>query len=69
MRARVVAPVVAAVLGIGGGVATAIVVSADDERGTTSFSDPLHLGIPLVDQSCSGESILVVGYGNGAAPR
>jgi hypothetical protein len=68
MRARVVAPLVAAVLGIGGGVATAIVVPADDEPGGTAFSDPLHLGIPLVDQDCSGESLLVVGYGNNVAP-
>ncbi len=69
MRARVVAPLVAAVLGIGAGVATSIVVSADDEPGSTpSFSDPLHLGIPLVDQDCTGESLLVVGYGNSVAP-
>jgi len=68
MRARIVAPLVAAVLGIGGGVATAIVVPADDEPGPTRTSDPLHLGIPLVDQDCSGESLLVIGYGNSGAP-
>jgi hypothetical protein len=68
MRARVVAPLVAAVLGIGGGVATAIVVPADDDPDTPGFSDPLHLGVPLVDQDCSGESLLVVGYGNSVAP-
>jgi hypothetical protein len=68
MRARVVALLVAAVLGIGGGVATAIVASPDDEPGTTSFSDPLHLGIPLVDRDCSGESLLVIGYGDTVAP-
>ena len=68
MRARVVAPLVAAVLGIGGGVATAIVVPADDEPGTPAFNDPLHLGIPLVDQDCTGESLLVVGYGDTVAP-
>ena len=68
MRARVVAPLVAAVLGIGGGVATALVVPADDEPGTGAFSDPLHLGIPLTDQDCSGQSILVVGYGDSVPP-
>lgn len=63
-----VAPLVAAVLGIGGGVATALVVSADDEPAATASSDPLHLGIPLVDQDCSGEALLVIGYGNTVAP-
>ncbi len=37
-------------------------------RAATAFSDPLHLGIPLVDQDCSGEALLVVGYGNTVAP-
>lgn len=68
MRARVVAPLVAAVLGIGGGIATALVVAADDDPGPSAFSDPLHLGIPLVDQDCTGESLLVVGYGDNVAP-
>jgi hypothetical protein len=69
MRARVVAPLVAAVLGIGGGVATALVVPGDNGGPTPStFNDPLHLGIPLVDQDCTGDALLVVGYGNSAAP-
>ena len=68
MRARVVAPLVAAVLGIGGGVATALVIPADDDADTTAFSDPLHLGVGLVNQDCSGESLLVVGYGDSVAP-
>jgi hypothetical protein len=69
MRARVVAPLVAAILGIGGGVATALVVPGDDGRPAPStFNDPLHLGIPLVDQDCTGEALLVVGYGDSAAP-
>jgi hypothetical protein len=67
VRVRLVAPLVAAVLGIGGGVATALVMS-DDERTGPTASDPLRLGIPLVDQDCSGESVLVVGYGNTVAP-
>jgi hypothetical protein len=83
MRARVIAQLVAAVLGIGGGVVTAIVVPGDDpgshsdpsatsgpspSEDTTGTSDPLHLGIPLVNQGCSGEALLVIGYGNSLAP-
>jgi hypothetical protein len=67
VRARVIAPLVAAVLGIGGGIATALVMPGDD--GTpAAFSDPLHLGIRLVDQDCTGESLLVIGYGDTVAP-
>jgi hypothetical protein len=68
MRTRVIALLVAAALGIGGGVATALVVQGEDAPHTSTFNDPLHLGIPLVDQDCTGESLLVVGYGNSAAP-
>lgn len=69
MRARVVAPLVAAVLGIGGGVATALAVPDDDgEEPTSTVSDPLRLGIPLVDQDCTRESLLVIGYGDTVAP-
>jgi hypothetical protein len=62
-----VAPLVAAILGIGCGVTTAI-VAPDEAPTTATFSDPLHLGIALVDQDCSGESLLVVGYGDSVAP-
>jgi hypothetical protein len=68
MRARVIAPVVAAVLGICGGVATAIVAPGDGTSQTAASEDPLHLGIPLVDQDCTGDSLLVVGYGDSVAP-
>ncbi|MDX6372683.1 MAG: hypothetical protein QOD98_1671 [Nocardioidaceae bacterium] len=68
MRARVIAPLVAAVLGIGGGVATALVMPGDDHGRPATSSDPLHLGIPLVDQDCSGKSLLVIGYGETVAP-
>jgi hypothetical protein len=79
-----VAPLVAAVLGIGGGVATAVVVPGHDDgpsphstdhttttpspTGADPDRDPLHLGIPLVNQDCSGEALLVVGYGSTRAP-
>ncbi len=69
MGARVIAPLVAAVLGIGGGVATALVVpDGDGSPRTSTFNDPLHLGIPLVDQDCTGEALLVIGYGDSVAP-
>ncbi len=68
MRARVVAPLVAAVLGISGGVATAIVAPGDEDPPPSAFNDPLHLDIPLVDQDCTGESLLVIGYGDTVAP-
>jgi hypothetical protein len=68
MRARVVAPLVAAVLGIGGGVAAALVVPSDDDPVTESFKDPLHLDIPLTNVDCSGQSILIVGYGDSVPP-
>jgi hypothetical protein len=67
MRTRVLAPIVAAVLGIGGGVATALVVPDDEGGRPSSFSDPLHLGVPRVDLDCTGEAILIVGYGAGAS--
>lgn len=70
MRARVVAPLVAAVLGIGGGVTTALVVPGDGpgRDSPAAFEDPLHLDIPLVDQDCSGEALLVLGTGDTVAP-
>jgi hypothetical protein len=71
VRARLVAPLVAAVLGIACG-STAALVRPDPERGEGGglhgSSDPLHLGIPLLDQACTGDSLLVIGYGDTAAP-
>ena len=77
MRTRVVAPLMAAVLGIAGGVVTALVVPTDSEGGgqpesngggESLPSDPLNLGIHLENQGCSGASLLVVGYGDTFAP-
>lgn len=64
MRARLVAPLVAAVLGIAGGVTTALVTDHDP---APAASDPLGLGIPLVNQSCSLKSITVLAYGDSTA--
>jgi hypothetical protein len=77
VRARVVAPLVAVVLGLCGGVATALMVPGEENDGSqatddgsqatddgSSFADPLDLGIPMAQQGCSGESLLVIGYGD-----
>src|SRR4051794_4886968 len=69
MRARVIAPLVAAALGISCGIATALVVRGDgDDPHASASEDPLHLGIPLLDQDCTGDALLVVGYGDDVAP-
>lgn len=60
-------PVVAGVLGIAAGVVTAL-VAADDPDGSEPAVDPLHLGIPLVNLDCTGESLLLVAQGTSAAP-
>jgi hypothetical protein len=68
VRARIVAPLLAAVLGIAGGVTTALVTTASGPSGASAaFEDPLGLGIPLVDQPCSAKAIAVVGYGDDPA--
>src|SRR4051794_5009675 len=67
MNARVVAPLAAAVLGVGFGVATALVTPDDEDPGAHAVSDPLRLGIPLENQDCTEDSLLVVGYGNTVA--
>lgn len=64
MRARVVALLTAAVLGAGGGVTTAL-VAGDGASGDVA-ADPLGIGIAMVDLECTGEAVLVVGYGDGA---
>jgi hypothetical protein len=55
VRLRLVAPVVAAVLGIAGGVTTAVVTAAPD--------DPLGLGVAMRDLSCTGEAVSVLASG------
>jgi len=60
---------VAARLGAGAGVAAALVVS--DEQPVTSessYNDPLRVGVPLVDLECTGDSVIVLGYGETVAP-
>jgi hypothetical protein len=70
MRARVAAPLVAALLGITGGTVTALVAGADGKgTGEPAIEDPLGLGIPLVRLECSpGKGILVLGFGDTRPP-
>ncbi|MEI5673315.1 MULTISPECIES: peptidoglycan-binding domain-containing protein [unclassified Nocardioides] len=68
MRTRLVALLLAVVLGAGGGAAAALL--GDDgggDGGATSYADPLGLGIPKVDLGCTGEPVMVVGFGDNAA--
>lgn len=65
-RVRVL--VVAAVLGVVAGLLTAYVVPRGDAP-NPGADDPLTLHVPLVDQkTCTGASILVIGFGEGRAP-
>jgi hypothetical protein len=57
----------AAILGVAAGVAVAI-AGPGSGGNESSTNDPLQLGIPLVDLACTGDSIMVVGYGAGRAP-
>lgn len=41
---------------------------SEDPPAPKRVRDPLHLGIPLVNLECTGESVLVVGQGDSAAP-
>jgi peptidoglycan hydrolase-like protein with peptidoglycan-binding domain len=67
LSARGVALVVAGVLGLGGGAATALLVDAGAPGKGGSSADPLGLGIGLSDLECTGRSLLVIGWGNSAA--
>jgi hypothetical protein len=61
LLAVAVSAVLGAVLGVGSGVAL-------DHGGRDSTSDPLSLGISLQNQSCTGNTLLVVATGNSAPP-
>lgn len=63
---RLVAPLVAGVLGLGAGAATALLADPD-RNDETVRSDPLGLGIGLADRGCTGEALLVIGWGNSAS--
>ncbi|HET9419607.1 MAG TPA: peptidoglycan-binding domain-containing protein [Nocardioides sp.] len=62
--------VLAALIGIAGGVTTAIVAPgvSDPGSGPAEVNDPLRLGIPQVSlPSCTDEAVLVLGVGDSAA--
>lgn len=57
--APLLAVLVSALLGVGLGVAGALATG-----GSHAVEDPLGLGIPLVNQGCSGESLIVIASGS-----
>ncbi len=62
--------VLAALVGISGGVTTAIIApgASDPGSGSAEVNDPLRLGIPQVSlPSCTDEAVLVLGVGDSAA--
>ncbi|MGI8523593.1 MAG: peptidoglycan-binding domain-containing protein [Nocardioides sp.] len=61
-RRTVVAVATAAILGLVAGAVAAFVVPATSTSG--DFEDPLHLGVPLQNQSCSGQDLLLVAWGD-----
>lgn len=62
------AVVLTVLVGSSAGVATALMTEPPDRPRASTFNDPLHLGVPLVDLDCSGDSVLVVGWGESSAP-
>ena len=66
LSVRLVAPIVAGVLGLGGGTAAALLVDADRQDKSVT-ADPLGLGIGLADRGCTGQALLVIGWGNSAS--
>lgn len=60
LLAVAVSAVVGVGCGVGGGLLTDI--------GGKGHQDPLAIGVPLVNRSCNGESLLVVAIGNAAPP-
>jgi Putative peptidoglycan binding domain len=49
------------------GVVTGVVGGLVVDRSDNTFSDPLGLGVPQVNQPCSGKTLLILARGNGAA--
>ena len=61
------APLVAAVLGIAGGVTTAVVTASGDPAPPSASDDPLRLGIEQANLACTGDAITVLAYGESSA--
>jgi len=72
VRARIVAPLLAAVIGISGGAVAALVTESestqDPETPAAIEKDPLGLGIPMIRVECAANhGLLVLGYGDTSA--
>jgi hypothetical protein len=52
----------AAVLGIVAGTVTALMLPTSSP--SASFADPLHLGIPLRNQQCTGDNLILLAWGD-----
>ena len=66
-RSRIVAPLVAAVLGITGGATTAFLTAEGEPLPPSASDDPLRLDIEQVNLACTGDAITVLAYGESAA--
>ena len=60
---RLVALIVAAVLGLAGGGVTAWMSPDDTVADPREFVDPLELGVPLENVGCTGQTLIMVGWG------
>ena len=58
------AVVVAAVLGTVGGFTTAFLAPGSADVSSTTFADPLDLGIPLQNLECTDQAIIVISHGD-----
>jgi peptidoglycan hydrolase-like protein with peptidoglycan-binding domain len=60
---RLLAVAVSAVVGIAGGVGGALLI-----HDSPPIIDPLQLGVSLVNQTCTGQTLLMLGWGPAASP-
>lgn len=59
---KLLAVALAGVLGVVAGIVTALLLPTSST--SASFADPLHLGIPLLNQPCTGDNLILVGWGD-----
>jgi hypothetical protein len=59
---RILAVLASAILGLGGGVVTAVLMDHGDQA-----VDPLNLGVTLVDQACTGDFLIVTAVGGSSS--
>lgn len=69
MRTRkLLAVVLAAVLGIVCGTATAFLFPSNAGVSAGEHADPLGIGIPMLNQTCTDKSLILVNWGDSATP-